>query len=434
MKMRPILFISLIVCLSILAACSSDTSTSSEAEVENESTENNEKTTLEFWHALGGENGERIDSMVERFNNSQDQIEVVATYQGGYDETVTKLQQGIASDTGPDLAMIERAYVQMFADSDTLEDLTPYFEASDILSEEDFTDGLMGHSYFNDQMVSLPFNRSTPILHVNKTLLDEEGLDVPTTWEELEEAANTLAIEDGDGFERYGITMPYDTWYPIAMITQSGGAFFNEDNTSDGFIDNGVGNEVFEYLTDLQNTGGLYYPPAQDSGDIVTQMFLSEEVGIMYKSTGDIGSLEENVDFEYETAFLPQNDEFSTPTGGANISMLASSDNKEATWQFIEWAMTESEGALQFILDSGYLPFMDTMVESEEIQTLWEEEPNRKVAYEQLEYAVDTNNDVNWPEIMHEFFSAIEAIMYDSEDIDTTLETFQQETERILAQ
>lgn len=74
------------------------------------------------------------------------------------------------------------------------------------------------------------------------------------------------------------------------------------------------------------------------------------------------------------------------------------------------------------------------MVESAEMKELWEKEPNRRVAYDQLEYAVDTNMHVAWPEVMDEFFSAIEAIMYDSQDIPSTMDTFKKEAERILAQ
>ena len=90
-------------------------------------------------------------------------------------------------------------------------------------------------------------------------------------------------------YKRYGVTMPYDTWYPIAMISQAGGTFFNEDNTSIGFGDNGAGAKMFTYLKDLQSTGALYYPPAQDSGNIVNSMFVEGKVGMMYQSTGSIG-------------------------------------------------------------------------------------------------------------------------------------------------
>ncbi|MFS0725760.1 ABC transporter substrate-binding protein [Paenibacillus sp. 1P07SE] len=391
------------------------------------------KQTVEFWHSLGGKNGEYIDTLVGNFNAAQDEIEVVATQQGGYAETVTKLQQAIASGSAPDLAMIERAYVEMFADAEVLADLTPFLEGSG-MSQDDFTEGLMGHSVFHDQLVSLPLNRSTPILHVNKSILDEAGLSVPTNWQELKETANALVVEENGEYERYGVTMPYDTWYPIAMISQAGGTFFNEDKSSVGFVDNGAGEKVFSFLKELQSTGALFYPPAQDSGNIVNQMFVSGKVGMMYQSTGSIGGLMESVDFDYVTAFLPQDEQYANPTGGANISLLEGSDNKEAAWEFVRWIMTEDDGALDFILKSGYLPFTNAMVESEQMQQLWQEEPNRKVAYEQLQYATDTNMHVAWPEVMHEFFSAIEAIMYDSQDIPATLATFTRETERILTQ
>ncbi|MFD1957734.1 ABC transporter substrate-binding protein [Paenibacillus thailandensis] len=392
-----------------------------------------EKTTVQFWHSLGGKNGEYFDALIQRFNASHDDIEVVGTYQGSYDETVTKLQQAIPAGTAPDVSMLERAYVQMFADSEVLEDLTPYLESSG-MSQDDFVPGLMGHSVFNDQLVSLPLNRSTPILYVNKTMLDEAGLKVPTTWEELKEVANALVVKENGEIKRYGVTMPYDTWYPLAMITQAGGTFFNEDKTSIGFGDNGVGVKVFSFLKDLQSTGALYYPPSQDSGNITNQMFVDGKVGLLYQSTGSMGGLDASVKFDYVAAFLPKDQQYANPTGGANVAMLSSSKNKEAAWEFIRWVMQDEEGGQQFILDSGYLPFTNKMVESQAIQDLWAAEPNRKVAFEQLQYAVDTNLDTGWPEIMKEFFSAMEAILYDSKDIPSTLEEFRKEAERILAE
>ncbi|WP_054958496.1 ABC transporter substrate-binding protein [Paenibacillus dakarensis] len=389
------------------------------------------KTKVQFWHSLGGKNGEYISGMIERFNASQDSIEVVGTFQGSYDETVTKLQQSIAAKTAPDITMLERAYVQMFSESQVLEDMNPYMEKSG-LSLDDFTQGLLGHSIFDEMLVSLPLNRSTPILHVNKTMLDEEGLSVPQTWDELRKVAEALVKKENNEITRYGYSMPYDTWYPIAMISQAGGRFFNEEATTLGFNEEGI--KTFQFLKEMQASGALYYPPAQDSGNIVNQMFTSGKIGMMYQSTGTMGSLSENSKFEYVTALLPKDKVFANPTGGANIAMLADSNNKEAAWTFIHWVMTDPQGGLQFILDSGYLPFTTTMIESQAIQDLWAKEPNRKVAYDQLEYAVDTNMHIGWSQVMQEFFKAIQAIMYDNKDIETTMDTFKKETERILKQ
>ena len=424
--MRRIFSIGLAVLLvfSVIVACSKGEEPAKDKEG---------KTTIQFWHSLSGVNGEYMDALIKRFNESQEKVEVVGTFQGTYDETSTKLQQALSANTAPDVTMIERAYVQMFAEAEVLENLKPFFESSN-LSEDDFVEGLMGHSNFNEKLVSLPLNRSTPILHVNKTILDEAGLQVPTTWDEMKTVANALVQKEGDEIKRYGLTMPYDTWYPIAMISQSNGSFFNEDHTGDGFNKNGIGKEVFQYLKDLQKTGALYYPPAQDSGNIVNQMFSSGKVAMMFQSTGTIGGISQTANFEYVTAFLPKRDIYATPTGGGNVSMLASSKNKEEAWEFLHFMMDDPNGLQQLILESGYLPFTDKMAESKEMQELWAKEPNRKTAYEQLEHAVDTNKHTAWPEIMHEFFSAIEAIMYDDSDIQKSLDTFSKETERILSQ
>lgn len=388
------------------------------------------KATVQFWHSLGGKNGDYLNAMIKRFNETHDKIEVVGTFQGSYDETVTKLQQAVAAGTAPDVTMLERAYVQMFADSDVLEDMTPYMKKSG-LSADDFTPGLMGHSTFDKKLVSLPFNRSTPILHINKTLLDEKGLSVPKTWDELKKVANALVVKENGEYKRYGFTMPYDTWYPIAMISQTKGKFFNDAQTSIGF-GNGEGVKVFSFLKDLQSTGALYYPPAQDSGNIVNQMFSSGKVAMMYQSTGVIGSLLDTVKFDYVTAFMPMDQVYATPTGGANVALMADSKNKEAAWEFIRWTMTDPQGGLQFVLDSGYLPFTKKMVESQQIKDLWAKQPNRKVAYDQLQYATDTNKNVAWSQVMQEFFKAMQAIMYDNKSIDASLDTFKKETERIL--
>ncbi|MDF2960841.1 MAG: extracellular solute-binding protein family 1 [Paenibacillus sp.] len=388
------------------------------------------KATVQFWHSLGGKNGDYINGVIKRFNESQDKIEVVGTFQGSYDETVTKLQQAVAAKTGPDVAMLERAYVQLFADSEVLEDMTPFLKKSG-LSLDDFTPGLLGHSTFDNKLVSLPLNRSTPILHVNKTMLDEKGLAVPKTWDELKKVANAMVIKENGEIKRYGYTMPYDTWYPIAMISQAKGKFFNDANTSIGF-NNGEGVKVFSYLKELQSTGALYYPPAQDSGNIVNQMFTSGKVAMMFQSTGVIGSLSDTVKFDYVTAFLPMDQVYANPTGGANVSLMSGSKNKDAAWEFIRWTMTDPKGGLQFILDSGYLPFTKKMADSKEMKELWAKQPNRKVAYDQLQYAVDTNKHVAWTQVMQEFFKAIQAIMYDNKNIESTLDTFKKETERIL--
>jgi sn-glycerol 3-phosphate transport system substrate-binding protein len=388
------------------------------------------KATLQFWHSLSGKTGEYMQAMIDRFNSSHPNIQVVGTFQGSYDETATKLQQSIAASTAPDVTMLERAYVQQFADAEVLADLTTFLKNSN-MSKDDFIPGLMGHSVFNNKLVSLPLNRSTPIFYINKDLLDEKGLAIPTTWDELKKVANALVVKENGEYKRYGLTLVHDSWYPISFIAQAGGTFFNDKTTSLGFIDNGIGLKVFSFLKDMQSTGALYYPPSQNSGSVANQMFQDGKAGMLFQSTGQIGALA-NSKFKVITAFMPKDKVNAEPTGGGNIVMTQGSKQKDAAWEFIKWVETDPQGGQQLIVDTGYLPMTKKMTQSQQITDLWAKEPNRKVAYDQLQYAVDTNKSIVWPEIMKEFHASMQAIMYDSKDITATLDTFKKESERLL--
>ena len=44
---------------------------------------------IDFWHAMGGELGDRTQEVVDGFNASQDEFRVNAVYRGNYTETLT---------------------------------------------------------------------------------------------------------------------------------------------------------------------------------------------------------------------------------------------------------------------------------------------------------------------------------------------------------
>ncbi|CAG7627691.1 ABC transporter substrate-binding protein [Paenibacillus allorhizosphaerae] len=392
--------------------------------------EGSAKVTVQFWHSLGGKTGEYLNHMIKRFNESHNNIEVAGTYQGSYGETASKLQQSIATGQLPDIIMLERSNIQMFEEWSTLEDLTPYMQKSN-MTIGDFTPGLMGHSTFNNKLVSLPFNRSTPILHINKTMLNEKGLAVPKTWDELKQTANALVINENGEYNRYGLTMPFDSWYPLAMMGQARGKFFNDQGTALGFDGEGV--KTFGFLKELQRTGALYYPPEKDSGTVANQLFTSGKAGMLFQSSASVSGFTSSVKFEYATAFLPMDQTYTAPTGGANIAIMAGSKHKEAAWEFIRWAATDPKGGLQFILDTGYLPFTPKMAESGQIKEIWAKNPNLKTAYDQLKYASDTNKHVAWPAVLKELNATIRAIMYNDKEIEPALHAFKKEAEMLLS-
>ena len=108
-----------------------------------EAAQEEEKVSIEFWHAMSGSGQESLDAIVKGFNESQDNYEVVAEFQGTYEESLTKLRGVGGTKDAPAITqvfevgtkyMIDSGYIepmQSFIDKDNY-DLVPtgrkYFE------------------------------------------------------------------------------------------------------------------------------------------------------------------------------------------------------------------------------------------------------------------------------------------------------------------
>jgi sn-glycerol 3-phosphate transport system substrate-binding protein len=46
-------------------------------------------TEIQWWHAMGGELGNKVNEIAENFNKTQNDYKVVAVYKGNYTETMT---------------------------------------------------------------------------------------------------------------------------------------------------------------------------------------------------------------------------------------------------------------------------------------------------------------------------------------------------------
>ena len=150
-----------------------------------------EPTQVEWWHAMGGALGEEVDKFAADFNAGQDSCAVNAVYKGNYTETMTQAIAAFRAGQQPHIVQVfEVGTATMMAAEDKgavypvwklMEDAGEPFDQSAYLPAV--------ISYYTDtdnNLLSLPFNSSTPVLWYNKSKLDELGLEVPTTWDELE--------------------------------------------------------------------------------------------------------------------------------------------------------------------------------------------------------------------------------------------------------
>lgn len=342
---------------------------------------------IDFWYALGGRNGEMIEKLVKDFNASHKDIVVKPSYQGSYYENHSKVLAAVSAGNQPDVTMVEVGSIGAFADAKVLEDLGPYANGA----EKKYIPGLMGNSYWKDKLYAIPFNRSTPLLYLNRDMLKAAGLDPngPKTWEELRQFSKALTKKEGGKTTTYGFSTPIDIWFYEALVFQSGGHILSEDG-KELAINGEAGKAPLEFWTGMLKDGVMKAPPGEkyNAWDVAKQDFLNQQVAMIFTSTGDLRSLKENAKFDVGAAFLPANKNFGAPTGGANLVMLAKSSDaeKKAAWEFIQW-MTDTKQTIPWSLETGYMPVTTEAVESDEMKKAYEKEPNFQVAVNQLQYA-----------------------------------------------
>ncbi|MFT5194276.1 MAG: multiple sugar transport system substrate-binding protein, partial [Candidatus Promineifilaceae bacterium] len=152
-----------------------------EPAMEEEAMADGEKVTIRWFVGLGtGSNEDQIpvqDGVVEKFNASQDRIELVVEYVDN-DQATTILNTQISGGNSPDIigpvGVAGRA-----AFTDAILDLRPLMEANNY-DLSDFDPAMVDfYELENKGQVGLPFGIFPSFIYVNLDLFDEAGLEYP---------------------------------------------------------------------------------------------------------------------------------------------------------------------------------------------------------------------------------------------------------------
>ncbi|HSB23032.1 MAG TPA: extracellular solute-binding protein, partial [Burkholderiaceae bacterium] len=64
------------------------------------------QTEIQWWHSMGGALGEALNGLVDKFNASQKDYKVVATYKGQYPESMTAAIAAFRAGNAPHLLQV----------------------------------------------------------------------------------------------------------------------------------------------------------------------------------------------------------------------------------------------------------------------------------------------------------------------------------------
>jgi len=360
-------------------------------------------TEIHWWHAMSGELRKQVERLAADFNASQSQYRVIPSYKGSYTETVTAAIFAFRSRSQPAIVQVnEIATATMTAAKGAI---YPVFELmrdeQEAFSPAAYLPAVSG--YYADvdgNMLSFPFNASTPILYYNKKLFRDAGLDpevAPKTWPEVGDAAKKLRAA--------GAVCGFTTSWPSWINVENFSAIHNLpiSTMANGFagldavltFNNPLMVRHISQLVEWQSTKAFDYSGRAQTAE---PRFQNGECGIFIGSSATRADIKANSKFEVgygmlpywpDVAGAPQN----TIIGGATLWVLRNrpSDEYKGVAKFFSF-LSKPEVQASWHQNTGYLPVTRAAFDLTRAQGFYDRNPGTAISIEEITLKPPTEN------------------------------------------
>lgn len=349
-------------------------------------------TEISFWHSMGGVNGQAIDTLVKKFNDENEYgITVKAQYQGEYDDSLNKLKSAQIGNMGADLVQVYEIGSRFMIESGWITPMQQMIDA-DSYDLSQIEPNLAAYYTIDNQLYSMPFNSSTPIMYYNKEMFDKAGItEIPDSLEGIEAVGEKLLNEGGAG---QVISLGIYGWFFEQFIGKQGLEYANNGNgrtepaTAVAFDENGAAENILTAWKSLYDKG--YAPNVGKGGDAGLADFSAGKSAITLGSTASLKQILQDVNgkFEVGTAYFPKvksTDEGGVSIGGASLWALNNNDAKKtrATWEFVKFLISP-ESQAYWNAQTGYFPVTTAAQEEPVFKENVEKYPQFQTAIDQL--------------------------------------------------
>ncbi len=360
-------------------------------------------TEIQWWHAFTGRLGELLTKQVEDFNASQSDYVVVQSNKGNYSET---LNAGIAAFRASEqphiLQVFEVGTATMMAAEGAIRPVYEVMAESGLAFDAStYLPAVTGYYTTPEgEMLSLPYNSSTPVLYMNQTALEEAGLDPnasPTTWTDVEEIL--VALKEAGS--ECPLTTAWQSWvhlenlsayHNVPFATEDNGfSALNTELAFNGEVQAAHISKMGEWAQD----GLFIYSGRRNEGGA---RFRSGECALFTESSAGYAGVKAEAEFPFSVVNLPYWDNVdgapqNTIIGGASLWVMAGheAEDYKGVAAFFNF-LSSKEVQADWHQNTGYLPITGDAYELTKGQGFYDENPGTDVAIIQMTGKAPTEN------------------------------------------
>lgn len=276
------------------------------------------------------------------------------------DMTKQLTTMAVAGDL-PDLIANDRMYMGEFVEMGIFEDITDLCNAD--LDMPSFYEGPLSACVFNDRIYGLPFVANNLAVYYNKTILEANGIEIPTadwTWEDYKNIAKACAsTEDGVyGAVMSGTADGDGSFQFMPWLWGANGSLFDPEN--------GGLKEALTYLRSLIDEGAMTPEICNWTQTDASNQFLAGKAALFTGGTWHLTSFSNNIsDFEWGVINYPVNPntgKYATCLGGHGLS-ICKGGNVEDAWDLMKF-LSSDEVMGYWMEAQNYIPVRSNVVEA----------------------------------------------------------------------
>ena len=361
------------------------------------------QTEIQFWHAFTGRLGELVAEQVKTFNSSQSDYKVTASHKGNYSETLNAGIAAFRAQEQPHVLMVfEVGTATMMSAKGAIKPVYEVMsEAGASFDPTAYIGSVKGYyTSTNGDMLSLPFNSSTPVLWVNNDALKAAGVDPNTdlsTWQNVGEVLDKVKASGS----KCPLTTAWQSWIHLENFSAYHNTpFASKDN---GFA--GLDTELsfngptqvkhIQTMGDWAKDGKFIYAGRRNEGGA---NFRAGECAFFTESSAGYAGIKAEAKFDFSVKPLPYWDGAegapqNTIIGGASLWVMQGHEAEEykGVAEFLNF-LSSTDIQAKWHQDTGYLPITLAAGEKTKADGFYSSNPGTDIAVIQMTTKEPTPN------------------------------------------
>ncbi|TDC18003.1 extracellular solute-binding protein [Streptomyces sp. 8K308] len=284
--------------------------------------------TVTFWDTSNETEAEVFQAVAEDFEAENPGV-TVEYVNIGFDDAQNRFKNAAGANEAPDVMRTEVAWVADFA---SLGYLYPLNDTAAVENQDDFLDQAWASTQYEGQTYAVPQVTDTLALFYNRSLLEEAGVEVPESLDDIEASL--------PAFEEQGVTPLYvrgdDAYWFLPFLYGEGGDLV-DDEAQRVTIDDEAGTAAFARMNQLIESGAGI-TDTSDGWENMMSGFAEGEVAMMINGPWAIADATAALGDDLGVAPVPAGGQAQgAPLGGWNYGVYAGTPDAEASFEFVRY-------------------------------------------------------------------------------------------------